>query len=120
MKIFGREPALILALIASAIKMFAAFVIDLSTDQQAVLNAVASAIVGFIIAYTVRDGLVAAILGVAQALFALAIGFGFHVDPDNQAVVMSFLGLATAAFIRTQVTAPVPAPAGSVTTTRLP
>lgn len=119
MKIFGREPAIFLALVAAAIKMIAAFWIDLTTEQQAVINALVAAIVGAVIAATVKDGLVAALLGVAQALLALAIGFGLRVDPDDQAVIMSFVGLALGMFTRTQVTAPVPAEPRSGTTNQL-
>lgn len=105
--IFGREPALYISLAAVAIKLLAAFVIDLSTDQQSALNAVVAAAAGLLIAQMVKDGQVAAILGIAQALIALAIGFGLRIDPDGQAVIMSFIGTAAAMFTRTQVTAPV-------------
>ena len=89
----SRDPALYLTLIATAVRLLAAFVIDLTDSQQAVLNATATAVAGLIVALWVRrDGQVAAILGVAQALLALAVGFGLD-----------------AAFVRTQVTAPVSA-----------
>lgn len=108
MKWFGREPALFLALFAAAVKMLAAFWIDLTVDQQAVLNAAAAAIVGLIVAFMVGDGIQAAILGFAQAALALGIGFGLHMTADNQAVLMSFVAVAVSMFVRTQVTAPVP------------
>lgn len=118
-KILGREPALILSLVASSIRLLAAFVIDLSADQQAVLNAAAAAVVGLLIAWRVRDGQVAAVLGVVQALLSLGVGFGLHIDAEHQAVIMSFVGTALAAFIRTQVVAPVPpAPPGPTAVVR--
>lgn len=120
MKIFGREPAVLLALVAAAIKMIAAFWIDLTIDQQAIINALVAAIVGCVVAITVKDGIVAALLGTAQAILALAIGFGLDVSAENQAVIMSFVGLALGMFERTQVVAPVPPPAvSSGTRTRL-
>jgi hypothetical protein len=107
MKLFGRDPALLLSLFATALKMACAFWLNLSGDQQAVLNAVAAAIVGLALAVWVRrDGQVAAILGFVQALLALAVGFGFHLDAEQQALIMSFVGTALAAFVRTQVVAP--------------
>lgn len=109
-KIFGREPAILLTLFATAVRLLGAFVIDLSGDQQAVLNAAATAIAALTVAFMVRDGQVAAILGVAQALLALAIGFGLDVNAEHQAVIMSFVGAVVAAFVRTQVVAPEPAP----------
>lgn len=107
---FSRDPALWLTLFATAVRLFAAFIIDLTDSQQAVLNAAATAIAGLWVAVWVRrDGQVAALLGVAQALLALAVGFGLDVSAENQAVIMSFVGAAAAAFIRTQVEAKKPA-----------
>jgi hypothetical protein len=106
----SRDPALWLTLVATAVRLSAAFLFHITDDQQAVVNAVATAVAALIVAVWVRrDGQVAAILGVAQALLALAIGFGLHVSAENQAVIMSFVGAVAAAFIRTQVTAPVSA-----------
>jgi hypothetical protein len=90
MKIFGREPAAWLALIAVAVKLSTAFGLDLTDGQQAVINAVAAA------------------LGFVQAALALAVGFGLHWSPEQQAVVMSFVSALVAMWTRTQVTAPVP------------
>lgn len=104
----SRDPALWLTLFATAVRLAAAFLFDISGEQQAWLNAAATAIASLIVAVWVRrDGQVAALLGVAQALLALAIGFGLNVSAENQAVIMSFVGAIAAAFIRTQVVAPV-------------
>lgn len=108
MKIFGREPALWLALIAVAVKLSTAFGLDLTSDQQAVINAVAAALVGLIIAITTHDGIGAAAIGLVQAGIALAVGFGLHWSPEQQAIVLSFASAIVAMWTRTQVTAPVP------------
>jgi hypothetical protein len=106
----SRDPALYLTLFATAVRLAAAFIVDLTDGQQAVLNATATAVAGLVVALWVRrDGQVAALLGVAQALLALAVGFGLDVSAEGQAVIMSFIGALAAAFIRTQVTAPVTA-----------
>lgn len=106
----SRDPALYLFLVATAVKLFSAFVLHVSDNTQALVNAVAIAVAAAIVAAVVKhDGQVAAILGVAQALMALAVGFGLHLSADNQALLMSFLGAIAAAFVRTQVVAPVPA-----------
>lgn len=108
----SREPALYLTLFATAVRLLGAFIFDLTEDQQAVLNAAATAIASAAVAVLVRrDGQVPAILGVAQALLALGIGFGLDVSAENQAIIMSFVGAVAAAFIRTQVVA---APAETV------
>lgn len=108
MRILGREPAVLLALFATIVRLISAFWIDLTTDQQSVLNAVATALVGLIIAAVVKNGLVAAVLGFVQAVLALALGFGLEITAENQAVIMSFVSAIVAMFVRTQVTAPVP------------
>ncbi|MBQ1047839.1 hypothetical protein KBX50_05120 [Micromonospora sp. C51] len=109
-KLFGREPAIFLALAASVIKLLAAFVIDLSVDQQAVLNTVAAAVVGVLVAFiAVRDGQVAALLGLAQAALAAAVGFGLDMSAEDQAVLLSFVSVVLGMFERTQITAPMPA-----------
>jgi hypothetical protein len=106
----SREPALYLTLFATAVRLFAAFILHLTGDQQAVLNAAATAIASLIVAvWVARDGQVPALLGVAQALLALAIGFGLNVGAEGQAVIMSFVGAVAAAFVRTQVVARAPA-----------
>jgi hypothetical protein len=110
-KFFGREPAVFLTLFATAVRFLAAFVLDLTDGQQALLNAAATAAAGLIVANVVGDGLVAGILGVAQALLALAVGFGLHIDAEHQAVIMSLVGGVVAMFVRTQVVARVPASA---------
>lgn len=109
MKIFGREPAAILALVAVAIKLLAAFGVGLTTDQQAVLNAVAAAVVGLVVAVVAHDALAAPVYGLIQAALALAVGFGLHWSADQQAVVLSFVQAAIAMFLRGQITAPAPA-----------
>jgi hypothetical protein len=109
MRIFGREPALWLALISILVKAGAAFGLDVSVDQQALINAVAAALVGLAVAAVAHDGLSAAIVGGAQAVIALAVGFGLDWSADQQAVVMSLVAAAVAMWTRTQVTAPVPA-----------
>lgn len=105
--IFGREPALYISLAATAIRLLAAFVVDLTELQQSALNAVVAAAAGIAIAHIVHDGQLAAIIGFIHALIAVAVGFGLKLDPDAQAVIMSFVGTVAAMFTRTQVTAPV-------------
>jgi hypothetical protein len=110
-KILGREPALWLALIAAALKLVGAFWLNLTPDMQAWLNAAAAAGMGLVVAVMVRDGIVAAVIGLAQAMLALAVGLGLDWSAEQQAVFMGFVTLAAGAFERTQVVAPVPADA---------
>jgi hypothetical protein len=106
----SRDPALYLTAFATLVRLAAAFWWDVSDAQQAWLNAGATAAAGVIVAVWVRkDGQVAAILGFIQALLALAAGFGAHLSAENQALIMSAVGALAAAFVRTQVVAPVSA-----------
>lgn len=121
-KILGREPAAFVALAAVVIKLIAAFGVQLSADQQSVLNAVVAAAVGLVVAVMAHDALAAPLYGLAQASLALAVGFGLHWSADQQAIVLSVVQLAIGMFLRTQVTAkmqaapavaPVPDPPGA-------
>ena len=107
--ILGREPVLWLTLVAVLVKLVSAFWVDVTTDQQAVINAAAAALVGLLIALSTRDGIGAAALGLVQAIVALAVGFGLHWSPDQQAIVMSVAAAIIGMFDRTQVTAKVSA-----------
>jgi hypothetical protein len=104
----SRDPAFYTVLATTVIRLLAAFWIDLTADQQTWLNAGVAAAGGVVIAIWVRrDGQIAALTGFASALLAIAVGFGANIDAEGQAAIMSFVGVAAAAFIRTQVTAPV-------------
>jgi hypothetical protein len=109
MKLLGREPAVWLALFAAGLKLVGAFWLQLGAEEQAWLNAAAGAAMGLVIAIVVKDGIVAAVIGFAQAILALAVGLGLDWTAEQQAVVMAFVALVAGAFERTQVTAPVPA-----------
>lgn len=108
MLIFKREPAAWLALVAVIVKLVTAFGLNLSTDQQAWVNAAAAAIVGLVVAIVVHDGIGAAVVGLVQAALALAVGFGLDWSAEKQAVVLSLASAIVAMWTRTQVTAPVP------------
>jgi hypothetical protein len=109
MKIFGREPALLLSFFAVVVKLAAAFGLDVSSEQQAWVNAVAAAAVGLALAVMAGDGVSAAVLGFVQAALALAVGLGLDWSTDQQAVAMSFVAAVVAMFERTQLVAPVSA-----------
>jgi hypothetical protein len=106
----SRDPALYLTAFATLLRLAAAFWWNVSDDQQAVLNAAATATAGILVAFfVIKDKQVPAILGGVQAVLALAVGFGAHLSAENQALIMSAVGAAIAMFVRTQVDAPVTA-----------
>lgn len=109
MKIFGREPALIMAFLGSLIAVLSALVFHLSDEQQGVLNAAIVAIFGFITAALLeKEKFVPAIVGLVKAVIAVAISFGLHWDPTTQGLVLTLVAAAAALWYRPQVVASVP------------
>jgi hypothetical protein len=110
MKIFGREPVYFLAVAAITLKLVAAFGLDVSDTQQAVINAVLAAAVGVASAVVLKTGAAgAAILQFAQAALALFVGFGLDLSADQQGLIMSGVAAILALVLHREVTAPVAA-----------
>ncbi|MGW2720864.1 hypothetical protein [Streptomyces sp. NPDC001492] len=111
MKIFGREPVAILAFIAVALKLLAAYGMHVSADQQTAIMAVLSCVVAVAQAFILKNGAAfAALVNLAHAGIALLMNFGLHMSADQQALWMTLIegGLALAV-VRPQVTAPIAA-----------
>lgn len=109
MKVFGREPALLLGFLAALLKLSTAFGLEVDETQQALVNAFAAAVVGVILAVVVREGaLAAALMQLAQAGMALFVGFGLEWGAEKQAMVMAAVAAGLALFERTQTAPPVP------------
>jgi hypothetical protein len=111
MKIFGREPALILGFVAALVKLLG-YQLDVSAGTQTAINVLAASIVGLILAIMARDGAwAAALMQLAQAGMSLFVGLGLDWSADKQALVMATIAAALALWERTQITAPVPSTA---------
>jgi hypothetical protein len=108
-KIFGREPAAILALVSVLVKLSSAYLFHATVNQQATVNTVAACGVALFIAISAHDSIGAAVFNLAQAVIAAAVGFGLKLDADHQAMWLSLVTVAIGLWSRTQVTAPVPA-----------
>jgi hypothetical protein len=109
MLIFHKEPALWLALVASVVSVGSNFILHWSPEQQALVNAVAFALVGVLTAWSVdRGGLGAAILGFVGAVISLGVGFGWHLNATDQALLATLAAAVVAMFVRTQVVTQVP------------
>jgi hypothetical protein len=104
-----RDPALVGGTLLAAVQV-ALTLVDWTPDQAALINAFATAVVGFVVALAVRsDRWVPALLGLIQSASAVVVGFGLHWTPEQQAAVMLLATSVAAVATRTQVTAPVPA-----------
>jgi len=76
----------------------------LSPTWAGVVNAAVVAVAGALTAWLVHSAKLApAILGAAQALLALGLALGLHLDVNAQAGVMAVASVAVAMFVRTQV-----------------
>jgi hypothetical protein len=109
MRIFGREPVYILAVIAIALKLGAAYGLDVSEEQQTLINTALACLVAIASAVVLKTGAVgAAILQFASAGLALFVGFGLDLPATEQAGWMSLVAAVLALFEHREVTAPVP------------
>jgi hypothetical protein len=110
MKVFGREPVYILAFIAIALKLSAAYGLKVSVEEQGAIMAVLSLIVAVATAIVLKTGAVAAsIVNLAQGVLALFLAFGLHMPAQTQALWMLAVEGGVALVIRREVTAPIPA-----------
>ncbi len=107
---FNREPAVVIGFIATLLQVVASLGLPLSPELQGAVTAVLTAGAGVWTAYKVAsDKALPALLGFAQAGFALLLALHFHVSADVQTAVAAAITAAVALFVRTQVTAAVPA-----------
>jgi hypothetical protein len=107
MKIFGREPVYILAFIAIVLKLAAAYGLEVSADQQTLINTFLACIVAVVSAVVLRNGAVGAtIVQLGQAALALFLGFGLEMSAEEQAGWMAVVAGAVALWERREVTAP--------------
>lgn len=109
MKIFGREPAVAFAMVATLLQAVALF-FQFTPEVQSLVNAALVALAGFATAATVSvEQALPALVGVIKAVFAVVLGFGVHVPDTTQVAVLAVVTALGAFFVRQQVTAPVAA-----------
>lgn len=103
MKILGREPAAYIGLIEGILGLALALgLFDLTAERNALILAAASAVLGLVVAWTVRDTLLGAIVQAAKAATALAVGYGLDWTPEQTAAAITFVTIAAGFFLRTQ------------------
>ncbi|MFF5451891.1 hypothetical protein ACFY40_11700 [Streptomyces sp. NPDC012950] len=110
MRIFGREPVYLLALVSITLKLAAAYGLDVTDAQQGAIMAVLSLAVALATAVVLKTGAAAAaIVNLAQGVLALFLAFGLAMPAETQALWMLAVEGAVALLLRREVTAPVPA-----------
>lgn len=108
MKWFGREPAQWLAFLAIVVQLAVAVGVPLSEQQQAGVNAAATAVMAAILAWTVNRGAFAALAGGAVATVGqLAISLGVDVTQEKIAAFGAAVTAGLALWLYGKVTAPV-------------
>ncbi len=99
------EPAIWASLLGSGVQLFAAFFFPLPDPTVALINAAILALAGVWVAFRTRaidngGSIKSALLGATQALMSLALAFGWNASNAQTASIMTFVGLAVAAFVR--------------------
>jgi drug/metabolite transporter (DMT)-like permease len=97
-KIFGREPAAWLNLIATALALLGAYVIHLNTDQQGALNGIAAALVAIMVGVSTHNSWAPLVLGLLKAVILAALAWHFNVSPDAQALIFAAASAVLAMF----------------------
>ncbi|KFK87870.1 hypothetical protein IX27_18455 [Streptomyces sp. JS01] len=109
MRIFGREPVVILGAIAVLLKLLAGYGIQVSETQQTLINAFLACAVAVASAVVLKNGaLYAALLQLASAGLALFAGFGLEMTVEQQAGWMAFVSAVLIVIERPAVEAPLP------------
>lgn len=106
----GREPALaIIGVLGPLAALVVSVIPGITPGWQTVIESVVYAAAGALTAAMVAsDKLAPALMGLATALINLAVAAGAHLDDSQQTAIMTAVSLLVAAFIRTQVDAPLP------------
>lgn len=108
MKWFGRDPAIILSVIASALSALVAFKFPLTELAVAAIMAVLYAGSDMVTAFIIKsDKQLPLVIGFAEAVMTLLLVSGLNISVEQVAAIMSMVTVAAGAFIRTQVDAPV-------------
>lgn len=101
MKIFGREPALIVSTLSAVLSLIVTFNIGMSGEQAGAIVAVTSAVFGAIVAAMTRPVAPSAFTAVVAAGAALLAAYGLDVSAETvgatNAVVLAVLALLTRA-----------------------
>lgn len=109
MKIFGRDPVVIAALLSAALQAINMFWLHWTSGQTAAVNAAISVVLmGLAAAFVSVDALLPLLTGVAQALVNVVLVFGVHWSADQVGSITAFVTALVAIWgVRPQVTAVV-------------
>lgn len=110
MKIFGYEPAAWAGLLQGVLGVFVVLnVFGIDDTKSVLLQAAAGAVFAAVTAFYTKKVNLAVVVGAAQSVLALLVGFGLDVSQPLQAALIAGLQLALAGFLR-QNTSPAERP----------
>lgn len=113
MKIFGREPAVILGIVSAALSLLVTFNVGLSSEQAGAIVAVISGVFAAISAALTRPIAPSAFTGLVSVVVALLAAFHFNVAPETVGALNALVVAVLVFITRGQVTPSKPdAPAG--------
>lgn len=107
MKLFGREQAVWLALVAGLFQVLTAYGLDLNGRWQAGVTAFVVFVFAVVLAVRSGDGLIAMASGVVVAAGSLVTGLGLDWAAEHQANVLALITVFGSFWLRGKVTAPV-------------
>jgi hypothetical protein len=113
MKVFGREPAVYIAVIEAALALLVTFQLDgLSAEQSTNILAVSVAVGGVLTAWTTRDTLLGALSGLGRAGLVLGTSYGLNLSQEQVGLATVAISALAGVWLRTQ-TSPVETPVSS-------
>jgi intracellular septation protein A len=116
-KVFGREQVTILAVVAAVFQVVTSYGFDVNGHVQGYITAVVVFVFAVANAIHVHDGIVALVVGILNALFAVFAAFNLDWTAGHQAYIIGAVTTLLGLFVRQVVVAPVPAdvsPAGKL------
>lgn len=104
MKIFGREPAVLIAVVEAAVALAVTFQLDgLSAEQATSIVALAAVIGGVLTAATTTEKLLSSLSGVGRGILLVMVSYGLNLSQEQIGIAVGLLVAVFAAFTRTQV-----------------
>lgn len=108
MKVFGREPAVYIAVLEAALAFLVTFGLDgLSAEQSTNILAVAVALGGVLAAWTTKDKLLATLGGLGRAVLVLGTSYGLNLSQEQVGLAVVVISAVAGVWLRTQ-TSPEP------------
>jgi hypothetical protein len=103
MRIFGREPAIWLGVIAAALNLAVGFGLPVTTVQTGLINAAVAGVLAVVAAVAVRPFPVPLLIGAVNAALALGIGFGAPISSGVVGMLDALIVAVAAVVLRSQV-----------------